>query len=97
MCSLLSVIAVKSDYLYKANEVYYNLQEYEEVFNLEAQILSYIKCVLLRNEQLEDFVTNDCYVTVYETTNGYELLFDNYVMDIDVYDKQIIDFVTTKQ
>lgn len=96
MCSLLSVIAAKSDYLYKANEVYYNLHEYEDTFNYEVQILSYVKCMLLKSEELSDFDIDGTYVTVYETSSGYELLFDEYTMDIEVYDKQIIDFSISK-
>ena len=97
MCSLLSVIAAKSDYLYKANEVFYNLQEYEDTFNYEAQILSYVKCILLRNEELDDFDINGIYVSVYDTSSGYELLFDTYTMEIEVYDKQIVDFSISRR
>ena len=92
MCSLMALIAAKSDYIYKANMAYANLQDHEQVFEMEAQVLSYVKCVLLRNEDLDDFYIYGSVVSVYQTSNGYELYFDDYKMNIDVYDKQIVDF-----
>ena len=88
----MALIAVKSDYIEKANLAYSNLKEHEEIFELEAQILSYAKCCLLRNEELDDFYTYGTSVYVYQTSNGYELCFDDYQMYIEVYDKQIVDF-----
>ena len=92
----MTLIAAKSDYLYKANEVYYNLKEYENTFASEAKAISYAKCILLRNEELEDFYIDGLYVSVYQTSKGYELLFNGYVTEIEVYDKQIVDFRTKK-
>ena len=89
---MMALIAVKSDYIEKANLAYSNLKEHEEIFELEAQILSYAKCCLLRNEELDDFYTYGTSVYVYQTSNGYELCFDDYQMYIEVYDKQIVDF-----
>lgn len=88
----MSVIAAKSEYIYSANSAYSNLQEYEEIFEKEASVISYLKCALLRNDDIDDFYVNGIGVNVYETSSGYELYFDSYVMDVDVYDKQIIDF-----
>ena len=69
-----------------------NLIKHEEIFDIEVQIMSYVKCALLRNEELDDFYINGNTVSVYHTSNGYELYFDDYKIDVDVYDKQIIDF-----
>ena len=71
---------------------YANLQDHEQAFEMEAQVLSYVKCALLRNEDLDDFYIYGSVVSVYQTSNGYELYFDDYKMNIDVYDKQIVDF-----
>lgn len=88
----MSLIAVKSDYISKANKAYANLAEYESTFEKEAYVLSYVKSTLLRNEKLEDFCINGVDVSVYEMSNGYQLYFDDYVMDVETYEKQIINF-----
>ncbi len=87
---------MKSDYIYTANNVYSNLNEFESIFKKEADVLSYVKCRLLRKEELQDFFVNGMEVCVYSIANGYSLFFDNYVMDIEVYDNQIINFKTLK-
>ena len=89
---MMALIAAKSDYIEKANLAYNNLKKHEEIFEIEAEVLSYAKCCLLRNEDLEDFYTYGTYVSVYQTFDGYELCFDDYQMYIEVYDKQIVDF-----
>ena len=71
---------------------YINLQENEELFAKEARIINYMKCALLRNEGIESFYVDGIYVDVYESSNGYYLYFDNYEMNIEIYDKQIIGF-----
>lgn len=88
---------MKSDYLYTGNSVYDNLREFENIFEEEAYVISYAKCALLRNEELDDFYINGISVSVYENSSGYELYFDEFKLDIEVYDKQIIDFSIEKQ
>lgn len=88
----MAVIAVKSDYIVKANEVYGNLKEAEEVFAKEAAVLNHVKCVLVRNEELLPFSVSGISVDVYETREGYDLYFDGYVMTLTVYDRQVIDY-----
>lgn len=90
MCSIAMIITAKSDYIVKANEVYYNLIQYEELFNMEAKIIDYAKCALLRNETLDDFYIDNCLVEVFDYGDEYILYFDNYKMAIEVYNKQII-------
>lgn len=89
---MMSLIAIKSDYIYKANNVYINLKEYEDIFELEALVLTYAKCYLIQNNELNDFIVNGIYVCTYGSGNNYELYFDNYVMKIDVYERMIIDY-----
>lgn len=83
---------MKSEYIASANLAYSNLKESEELFRQEAYILSYVKCSLLRKEELNDFYTNGINVSTYKTGNGYALYFDNYCINIDVFENMIVDF-----
>ena len=96
MCTMMSLIAVKADYVYKANTIYARLEEFEELFEAEAAVLSYAKCALMRQAPLDDYAANGIYVSVYNSGNGYDLYFLDYVMEIDVYEKQIVNFSTRK-
>ena len=93
MCLIMSIVTAKTDYIIKANSVYLNLEEYEKVFRLEAMIMNHIKCLLVRNEALEDFMIDGVYVSVYGHNDEYDLYFHDYVISITVYEKQIVDFV----
>lgn len=84
------IIAAKSDYIEKANSAYINLINYEEVFEIETQVIDYVKCALLRNDELDDFYIDNYLVSVYHNGNEYDLYFANYEMEIEVYDKQIV-------
>ena len=88
----MSLIAAKSDYIFKADQVYRNLRDFEETFESEAQVINFAKCVLIRNEELQDFNVNGISVSVYEDHDGYELHYLDYVMDLSVYEDQIIAF-----
>ena len=88
---MMTVVAVKSDYIYSANTVYQNLREMEDAFYEEAQVVNYVKCVLLRNEELDDFYIGGVVASVYKKGDSYSIYFDKYVLDLDTYGKQIID------
>ena len=96
MCTMMSLIAAKADYVYKADTVYMKLEEFEELFETEAHILTYAKCALVKEMELDDFSAGGVYVSVYNSRNGYDLYFMNYVMEIDVYEKQIVNFSVRK-
>ena len=89
---MISLIALKSDYILKADQVYRNLEEYEEIFEAEAKVIDTFKCMLARNEEIADFCRDGICVSVYRTGNDYELFFLDYEMSVFVYEKQIIDF-----
>ncbi len=89
---MMSLIALKADYIYKANSIYHKLEEFEDLFNKEALILNYAKCSLMKEDNLSDFYISGISVEVFDSKNGYDLYFLNYVMEIEVYEKQIIDF-----
>lgn len=92
MCVMMSLIAAKSDYIIKADQVYANLQKAEEDFEAEAYVIDTFKCMLARREEITDFYTNGISVSVYQTTNGYELCYLNYILDVTVYEERIVDF-----
>ena len=88
----MSLIAAKADYIYKANEVYNRLNNFESLYEVEANVLTYAKCAIVQENELVDFVIDGIYVSVYNNSKGYDLYFLNYLMKIEVYDKQIIYF-----
>lgn len=92
MCSILTLILAKSDYIKTANTVLFNLSEYEDSFEKLANVLNYAKCTLVRNEELDDFYTNGIYVSCYSKGNSYDLYYDDYKLTIEVYDNKIIDY-----
>ena len=96
MCTMMSLIAAKADYIYKADTIYTKLEEFEELFEIEAHVLTYVKCVLMQEKQLDDFSAGGAYVSIYNSRNGYDLYFLNYVMEIDVFEKQIVNFDVRK-
>ena len=55
MCTMTSLIAMKADYIIKADRVYKNLTEDEECFYYEAEVIDTFKCMLARREEAEDF------------------------------------------
>ena len=89
---MMSLIAAKADYIYKADTIYKELEEFEELFETEAHVLTYAKCALMKEDSLDDFVVSGIYVSVYNSSNDYDLYFLDYLMEIDVYDKQIVNF-----
>ena len=92
----MSLIAAKADYIYKADTIFKKLEEYEELFEAEAQVLTYAKCSLIREDTLDDFVVSGIYVSVYNSADGYDLYFLDYIMEINVYDKQIVNFTVKR-
>ena len=82
---------MKSEYIYYANKAYSNLEKSEELFEKEAYIISYVKCALLRKEDLDDFCINGTSVSVFNTGRGYALYFDGHCIDIDVYEDMIVN------
>lgn len=92
MCSLMSLILAKSNYIEVADNIYQQLEQYQDTFNMEAKVLNYVKCCLARNEELVDFYVDGIDVRVSNNNSGYSLYFDNYVIDIEVYEKQIVNF-----
>ena len=88
----MSLVTVTSDYIIKADTVYQNLKDAEETFAREVSIISYMKCLLARTGELSSFTVDGIHVDVYSSGKGYDLYFEGYVMSLEVYDRQIIDY-----
>ena len=97
MCLTVMMISMKSEYILAADNVYMNLRENEKTFATEAAVLSRAKCILIRNETLEDFSVNGISVRVFGDNGIYELYFAGYRLEIYVYEKQIVDFYLFSQ
>ena len=93
MLLMMSIVTYKSEYIIGANEVYIRLNDFKEMFYLEARIIDTVKCLLVQGEELEDFYVDGYLVSVYRSGDNYSLYFDKYCIEIEVYEKQIIDFV----
>ena len=93
---MMSLIALKSDYIIKADYVYYDLQQYSEAFSYEAYVIQRAKCLLLQEGELEDFDTAGIHVTVSKNPEGYDLYYFSYRIRLSVYEKQIINFYVQK-
>ncbi len=93
---MMSLIAAKADYIYKADMIYERLEGFAKLFEVEAKILTYAKCVLIKDEELDDFSAGGTNVSVYNNGNGYDLYFLDYVMEIDVYERQIVNFTVKR-
>lgn len=72
--------------------VYNNLKEYQDLFSKETYIINHIKCLLVREEEVNSFYLDGFLVEVMENSYGYDVYFDNYLMSIETSDKQIIDY-----
>ena len=92
MMNVIALISAMSNYIAMANSVYSSLEEYNEFFNAESKVVSYAKCYLLQNGELDDFNASGINVSVYENSNGYTLYFDDYALEIQVDNRQIVDF-----
>ncbi len=97
MCVILSLIALKSDYIAKADQVYGNLEEFELLFEQEALIIDHMKCLLARNEEIGDFCAGSTCVSVFRDGEAYLLYFSDLFMRVDVCDRQIVGFEVKRQ
>ena len=93
MCVMMSLIAIKSDYIIKADQVYKNLIEDEECFYYEAHVIDVFKCMLARKEEIDDFFFDGIRVNVYQSGEGYDLYYLQYRLSLSVYEDRIVDFV----
>ena len=89
--AILTIVNLKIDYIYKANKTYENLVSFEEEFIERIKVINYVKCALLRKEDLDDFDVDGIYVSVYGKSDGYDLFFDKYNLSIEIYDDMIIN------
>lgn len=89
---MMNLVTMKSDFILSANSVYSNLKEYEKDFSIQAKVISSFKCMLLRNEEIEDYVVDGIQVNVFLNNDSAVIYFDDYVLNVDIKDKQIINY-----
>ena len=93
---MMSLIALRSDYIIKADQVYYDLECCEEMFAHEVLVISKAKCLLLQEGELEDYMAGNVYVNVSLNDGGYDLYYECYRIHLYVYERQIINFYVQK-
>ena len=93
---MMSLIALKSDYIIKADQVYYDLEQYGVEFAQEACVVERAKCLLLQEGELNDYETVGIYVSVSNHAEGYDLQYSGHRIRLFVQEKQIINFYVQK-
>lgn len=96
MCFMMGIVTAKTDYIIKTKNTLINLKNFEESFSDETKVIWRAKCLLMQNEELDDYYVDGIYVSVYRTSSGYNLKYMGYNVDLTVYDKQIIDYTIEK-
>ena len=96
MCLMMSLIALKSDYIMKADHVYYDLEQHSHAFMQEAYVIQRAKCLLLQEGELDDYEAAGMHVSVFRNPEGYDLYYSGYRIRLFVYEKQIINFYVQK-
>lgn len=81
-----------NNYLYLSNKTYKELEEYIDIFEKESIVIDRFKCLLLREEEIDDFSVNGNSVNVYKNNNEYTLLFDNLTLQLFTKDKMIMSY-----
>ncbi len=89
---MMTLIAAKSDYIMKADMVYRNLEEAEKDLYEESLVLDHFKCMLARREEIEDYCVDGICVSVFESSDGYELYYGDRRIALTAYEERIIDF-----
>lgn len=86
------MIIAMNNYLYLSNKTYKELEEYIDIFEKESIVIDRFKCLLLREEEIDDFSVNGNSVNVYKNNNEYTLLFDNLTLQLFTKDKMIMSY-----
>ena len=81
-----------NNYLYLSNKTYKELEEYIDVFEKESIVIDKFKCLLLQEEEIDDFSVNGNNVNVYKNNNEYTLLFDGLTLQLFTKDKMIMSY-----
>ena len=86
------MIIAMNNYLYLSNKTYKELEEYIDVFEKESIVIDKFKCLLLQEEEIDDFSINGNNVNVYKNNNEYTLLFDGLILQLFTKDKMIMSY-----
>ena len=83
---------ILNDYIYKSTYVFSNIKDSIDVFNYEAGVIEFAKCVLINKQELEDFSVNGYYVDVLKSGDTYYLNSDMGTLRLETYDGLILDY-----
>ena len=86
------MIIAMNNYLYLSSKTYKELEEYIDIFEKESIIIDKFKCLLLQEEEIDDFSINGNNVNVYKNNNEYTLLFDGLTLQLFTKDKMIMSY-----
>ena len=86
------MIIAMNNYLYLSNKTYKELEEYIDIFEKESIVIDKFKCLLLQEEEIDDFSVNGNNVNVYKNNNEYTLLFDDLILQLFTKDKMIMSY-----
>ena len=86
------MIIAMNNYLYLSNKTYKELEEYIDIFEKESIVIDKFKCLLLQEEEIDDFSVNGNNVNVYKNDNEYTLLFDGLTLQLFTKDKMIMSY-----
>lgn len=89
----MGIILAKTDYIISSKNTLINIKEFEESFSLEAEIIWHVRCLLMQNEEPSGFYAGTVYADVHKTDSGYTVYYNGLIMNIEVYEKQITDYV----
>lgn len=86
------MIIAMNNYLHLSNKTYKELEEYIDIFEKESIVIDKFKCLLLQEEEIDDFSINGNNVNVYKNNNEYTLLFDGLTLQLFTKDKMIMSY-----
>lgn len=88
---------LKSEYITTADQVFADLEQMQDPFYLDAQVINALKCSLIRGEKLQDMAVSGVPVQIFHSADGYDVCYQDRVLSLTVVERQIVDFVLRKR
>ena len=83
---------ILNDYIYKSVSVFNNIKDSVEILNYEANVIDYVKCVLINKQELEDFYVDGYDVSVDKDGDDYYLYSSMGTLKLNTSDGLILDY-----